>query len=80
MVDRHYGMAVVFITPLTIFIAEYGSSLPLTSEDYQQVIQTRLWDTIIGCLVALSGGAVMHSQRLRAPLQRVEQWLLTTFQ
>ena len=80
LVDRHYGMAVVFITPLTIFIAEYGSSLPLTSEDYQQVIQTRLWDTIIGCLVALSGGAVMHSQRLRAPLQRVEQWLLTTFQ
>ena len=37
LVDRHYGLAVVFITPLTIFIAEYGSGLPLTSAAYQEV-------------------------------------------
>ena len=56
LVDRHYGLAVIFITPLTIFIAEYGSGLPFTEQAYQEVILARLFDTVIGCLVGLSGG------------------------
>lgn len=79
LIDRHYGMAVAFITPLTIFIAEYGSGLPLTPQAYQEVIHTRLFDTIIGCVVALAGGVVMRSTRLRVPLQKIEKWLLLTF-
>jgi uncharacterized membrane protein YccC len=79
LIDRHYGLAVVFITPLTIFIAEYGSGLPLTSAAYQEVTHTRLLDTLLGCVVGLSGGVVMHSTNLRVPLRRMEQWLLTRF-
>ena len=79
LVDRHYGLAVVFITPLTIFIAEYGSGLPLTADAYQSVTHTRLLDTLLGCLVGLGGGVVMHSTNLRVPLRRIEQWLLARF-
>ena len=79
LVDRHYGLAVVFITPLTIFIAEYGSGLPLTSAAYQEVTRARLLDTLLGCMVGLGGGIVMHSTNLRLPLRRMENWLLTRF-
>ncbi|MCG3808823.1 FUSC family protein [Psychrobacter sp. Ps4] len=79
LVDRHYGLAVIFITPLTIFIAEYGSGLPFSESAYQEVIRTRLFDTVIGCLVGLSGGGVMHSTNLRIPLRRIENWLLARF-
>ena len=79
LVDRHYGLAVIFITPLTIFIAEYGSGLPFSESAYQEVSRTRLFDTVIGCLVGLSGGVVMHSTNLRIPLRRIENWLLARF-
>ena len=79
LVDRHYGLAVIFITPLTIFIAEYGSGLPLTSAAYQEVAHTRLFDTLLGCMVGLGGGVVMHSTNLRVPLRRIEEWMLTRF-
>ena len=79
LVDRHYGLAVVFITPLTIFIAEYGSGLPLTSVAYQEVTRARLLDTLLGCMVGLGGGIVMHSTNLRLPLRRMENWLLARF-
>lgn len=79
LIDRHYGLAVIFITPLTIFIAEYGSGLPLTSNAYQEITHIRLLDTLLGCLVGLSGGVVIHSTNLRVPLRRIENWLLTRF-
>ena len=79
LIDRHYGLAVIFITPLTIFIAEYGSGLPLTSSAYQEITRTRLLDTLLGCLVGLSGGIVIHSTNLRVPLRRIEDWMLTRF-
>lgn len=79
LVDRHYGMAVIFITPLTVFIAEYGSGLPLAPEMYQEVIRARMLDTVLGCMVGLSGGWVMHSTALRVPLRRLENWLLVRF-
>ncbi|MGO2505120.1 MAG: FUSC family protein [Psychrobacter alimentarius] len=79
LVDRHYGLAVIFITPLTIFIAEYGSGLPFSEQAYQVVMRARLYDTAIGCLVGLAGGVVMHSTNLRVPLRRMENWLLARF-
>ena len=76
LIDRHYGLAVVFITPLTIFIAEYGSGLALTETMYQQVMRARLLDTALGCLLGILGGWVMHSTQLRLPFQKLERWLL----
>ncbi|GAA0323051.1 FUSC family protein [Psychrobacter aestuarii] len=79
LVDRHYGLAVIAITPLTIFIAEYGSGLPISAQGYQTVIHVRLVDTALGCLVALGGGMLMHALAIRPPLRRIENWLLAQF-
>lgn len=79
LVDRHYGLAVIFITPLTIFIAEYGSGQPLLPHVYQEIISARMLDTALGCLVGLGGGVVMHLVNLRAPFRRIERRLLATF-
>lgn len=79
MIDRHYATAVVFITPLTIFIAEYGSGLPVSSAQSQSIITARLLDTALGCAVGLAGGWVIHSSTLQAPFRKVESYLLTKF-
>ena len=79
LVDRHYGLAVILITPLTIFIAEYGSNVSLVEASVQEVIRARMLDTALGCLVGLSGGLAIHSTKLRVPLRRVEKWLLVRF-
>ncbi|WP_367104995.1 FUSC family protein [uncultured Psychrobacter sp.] len=79
LVDRHYGLAVVFVTPLTIFIAEYGSSSPLMQQGYQHIVNARLFDTLIGCVTGFAGGFMMQSSRLRVPLRQVEDWLLVKF-
>ena len=78
LVDRHYGLAVVFITPLTIFIAEYGS-VSLVQPVAEEVIRVRMLDTTIGCIVGLSGGLAIHSKRLRVPLRQIENGLLARF-
>ncbi|MGP4715856.1 FUSC family protein [Psychrobacter sp. T6-6] len=77
-VDRHYGLAVIFITPLTIFIAEYGSTM-LVPPVASVVINARMIDTALGCAIGLSGGLAIHSARLRVPLRRFENWLLLRF-
>ena len=78
LVDRHYGLAVIFITPLTIFIAEYGS-VSLVQPVAEEVIRVRMLDTTIGCVVGLSGGLAIHSKRLRVPLRQIENGLLARF-
>ncbi len=61
-VVRHYGFAAIFITPLTLLLAEaatMGQAAPTV------LMQARLVDTVLGCLVGLAGGACLHSGRLR---------------
>ena len=67
VVVRHYGVAVIFVTPLTILLAE-GSRLGHGSPD--ATLMARLLDTVLGSLVGLGGGACLHSPRFRAPLSR----------
>ena len=65
-VVRHYGFAVIFITPLTILLAEAAmlDQLPAAAE----LIQSRVNDTVLGCLVGLVGGICLHSRHFRALL------------
>lgn len=66
---RHYGLAVVFITPLTIFLAEaahLGDTAPAV------LVQTRFWGTLLGCWVGLAGAGLLHSTRCR---QACGPWL-----
>ena len=65
-VVRHYGVAVIFITPLTIFLAEYSAVQPTA---ISEIIVTRFWDTVLGCLMGVLGGIVILSPIVRQKLQ-----------
>jgi uncharacterized membrane protein YccC len=61
-VVRHYGFAAIFITPMTILLAdatnlEHGSAAVL--------IHARFYDTLLGCSIGLLGGFCLHNQRFR---------------
>lgn len=67
LVVRHYGLATIFITPLTILLAD-APRLGLAPPD--SLLQARLVDTVLGCLVGLAGGIALHHPRFRAVLGR----------
>jgi hypothetical protein len=65
VVVRHYGVAVMFITPLTIFLAEAA----VTDRGAAgALMQARLLDTVVGCVVGLIGGVCLHSPAFRTAL------------
>ena len=62
MIVRHYGFAVIFITPLTLFLAEaatLGHDMPTG------ILQARLVDPIAGSLVGLASGFCLHRPHFR---------------
>ncbi|MDR0529620.1 MAG: FUSC family protein [Zoogloeaceae bacterium] len=65
IVVRHYGAAAVFITPMTILLAD-AAILPQTPQMVDTLVMARFWDTVVGCLVGLVGGFCLHSARFRA--------------
>jgi uncharacterized membrane protein YccC len=62
LVVRHYGLAVIFITPLTILLAEAAT---LGHAPLAELIESRFIDTVLGCVVGLVGGICLHSPRFR---------------
>lgn len=61
---HHHGLATIYITPLTILLAEAAR---LDSQaSHALLIQSRFLDTILGRMVGLLGGVVMHQPRPRA--------------
>jgi uncharacterized membrane protein YccC len=73
LVVRHYGLAVVFITPLAILLAEAAR---LGAVPPQEIMRARLVDTVLGCMVGLAGGACLHSPRFRAAVGKPLRWLV----
>jgi len=67
LVVRHYGLAVVFITPLTIFLAEAAR---LGQGSPEAMLQARLFDIVLGSVVGLIGGICLHSPGFRQTLGR----------
>ena len=72
LVVRHYGLAVIFITPLTLLLAEAAT---LGHAPLAELIESRFTDTLLGCVVGLVGGVCLHSARFRelvgGPLRRL---------
>ena len=66
LVTRNYGLAVIFITPLTIVLAEFSSA----TQDINSVIVLRLVDVVLGSLVGYIGGWVMFQTRFFSRLER----------
>lgn len=71
-VVRHYGFAAIFITPMTILLAD---AVTLEHGSASALIHARFYDTLLGCFVGLLGGFFLHNQRFRAvvggPMRRV---------
>ena len=69
LVVRHYGVAAVFITPLTLLLAEAAA---FGQQSTMAVLQARFVDIVLGSVIGLVGGACIHSPRFRAA---VSPWL-----
>jgi len=63
VVVRHYAFAVIFITPLTILLAE--AAVLGQGVNPMPIMEARLFDTLLGCGVGLAGGFCMHHPRFR---------------
>ncbi|TCD22124.1 FUSC family protein [Pseudomonas sp. IC_126] len=61
-VVRHYAFAAIFITPMTILLAEAAT---LGHGSASTLIEARFYDTVLGCLVGLVGAVCLHSPRFR---------------
>ncbi|RYZ73833.1 MAG: FUSC family protein [Proteobacteria bacterium] len=56
LVTRHYGLAVIFITPLTVCFAEFSSGgVPIHG-----LFTARLIDITLGSLIGAAGGFLLH--------------------
>lgn len=67
-VVRHYAFAALFITPLTIILAE---SSGFDGQSVSALMTARLTDTIVGALIGLVGAVCLHSPRVRQAVQAI---------
>lgn len=74
-VVRHYAFAAIFITPLTILLAEAAT---LGHGSVAMLVQARFFDTILGCFVGLVGGICLHSPRFRLVVGKQMRRLITS--
>lgn len=75
-VVRNYAAAVIFVTPLTIFLAEYSAVHPSAIDD---IVITRFWDTVLGCTIGVLGGSVILSPVVRAKVQVIVDKVVAKF-
>lgn len=67
LIVRHYALACIFITPLTIFLADIGS---LFTVDRDLLISARFNDILVGSIIGGVGGWLLHHQQLKAKADR----------
>lgn len=60
LIVRHYALAVVFITPMAILLAEAAT---LGQSTANALMTARLLDTLLGCAVGLFGGWCLYSEQ-----------------
>lgn len=77
LVVRHYAAAVIFVTPLTIMLAEYSTP---HAQPLVEIISVRLWDTVLGCFIGVIGGLMILSPTIKQRMQVVTDRLLAKFQ
>lgn len=64
---RNYGIAVFFLTPMTVFLADMSKSL---NADHNVLIYSRLIDITIGSVIGMLGGFLLHHEYLRSNARR----------
>lgn len=61
LVVRNYAIAVVFITLLTILLAESNTAIPVNSA---ALFRTRVIDILLGCSLGSVGGWILYNERV----------------
>lgn len=67
LITRNYGLAVIFITGLTLLLAEFGSSL---SGRPGELVAARFTDIVLGSIVGAIGGYFVYHQKIKDKLER----------
>ncbi|ACF14481.1 conserved hypothetical protein [Chloroherpeton thalassium ATCC 35110] len=62
LVVRHYALAVIFITPMAVLLAEAANPLV---QDPNNLAMIRFWDIAAGSLLGLVGGWLLHQEKVR---------------
>lgn len=62
LVVRNYGLAVIFITPLTVLLAE-ASTVALPPD---QLVLARMSDIVLGSVIGFVGGVILHHPEILA--------------
>lgn len=62
LVVRNYGLAVIFITPLTVLLAE-ASTVALPPD---QLLLARMFDIALGSVIGFVGGGILHHPEILA--------------
>jgi len=57
---RHYAVAVVFITPLTILLSEVSTHGQVNA---RSIMELRMLDTVLGCVIGLLGSVALQLAR-----------------
>lgn len=71
-VARNYALALIFITPMALLLAEAASGLTLNES---AIITTRLYDITLGSIVGAVGGYLLYHQQLRAKFKETTPFL-----
>lgn len=61
-ITRNYTLAVLFITPMTILLAEAANPI---AQSPNELISSRLIDVLIGSLLGIIGGWLIYHEKLR---------------
>lgn len=62
LVVRHYALAVIFITPLTILLTEAANPL---IHNPNMLVYVRFWDITLGSVLGFVGGWILYHEKIR---------------
>lgn len=65
---RNYAFGAIFLTPMTIFMAEISGTV---SGSDSVIIITRLQDIILGSVIGLVGGVCLHTPKFRNKISKI---------
>lgn len=69
LVTRNYGLAVIFMTPLTVIFAEVNQ----VTGDVHILMVARMMDIVLGSLIGYLGGWLIHHQHW---FRAIQAWLI----
>jgi uncharacterized membrane protein YccC len=72
LVVRHYAIGTAFITPLSIFLVEAAQAHP----EAGPLVQARFFDTVLGSIIGMLGGAAIHHAGSRAVIRHALKRLM----